>query len=821
MQGVAFNLFLLGLVVLFFGSVSRVRADDRIRLWTLAWLTVTVHVASNLWTPVIAYRQSIKEFLSLGTLAIASICFVASAILAYETRKAVVHFASCLTASTLLCIGLLIFGPPRTWTICGLLVLQHVVLLSGCFRSFRGRSAILNAPILTIALGLLWMLTALWFGRPDVLVPAMLAEMFAYAAVGFWSEPDQHHGFGIAATCVGLFSWAAIFPAALLAQHIWPGTSFTPEVWDIPKLCTAFGMVLVVLDKDASATRALTEEYRLLFETSPHPMLIFDGHSLEIVSANQSALDKHGYSRKEFLRLKLSDLIDPSLAQDVLQGIAASCVRSNHASRHVRKDGTILPIDVTAYDIVFHGRQCRFLMAIDVTDREVLHQELFQQARRDALTGLPNRLQFEEQLSEAVALALENQEKLAILCLKIDRFKRVNDAHGPHIGDACLILIASLLGSHSRATDLVARTGGNEFAVVLTRLKSFFSAEDVANRLLESLSEPLLIGDCKLHISFSIGIAVCPDDGTKVLQLWRGAESALQNAQEAGGARTVWLSPELTSASDERIELEAYLRVQVEEGGFQLAYQPIYGFDGVVHSLEALLRLNHPKFGAVSPVKFIPIAEETGLIVPIGDWVVEEACRQLTEWKAQGMHLVPIALNVSGLQFMESGFANHLMGILRRYTIDPHLIELEITESTAILNLQEITTQMEVLAAHGIRFCIDDFGTGHSSLGRLDQLPLSVLKIDRSFTERLCRPNGTYAIVRAIIALAKTQDIKVVAEGVESEEQIVSLRELGCDHLQGFLLSRPVKPQMIPTLVENVHPAFAAMPRCLVAGPTQ
>jgi diguanylate cyclase (GGDEF)-like protein/PAS domain S-box-containing protein len=780
-----------------------------------------VHIASKLWRPVSLHGQDVQAFLSLDTLAMAAICFFASVLFVHESRRGVVHHVAWLTASTMLCLGLLIFGPPRTWIICGLLVSQHGGILVASFKSLPGRPAILRVLTTTNALGLLWMLSALWIGRVDMLVPAILAELFASAAVGFWSEFDRHRGFGVGTTCVGLLFWSALFPATVLVRHFWPGASIASEVWILPMLCTAFGMILIMLEESASAADASTKEYRRLFETNPHPLLIFDVHTLEILSVNQAALDKHGYSRKEFLLLKLSDLIDPSLAQDVLQGIAASRVKTNHASRHVRKDGSFLPIDITAYDIVFQGRRCRFLMAIDVTEREVLHQELVQQARRDALTGLPNRLCFKEQLTEAVSKAMEKQEKLAILCLKIDRFKRVNETHGPHIGDACLTLIANLLSSHSRATDLIARTGGNEFAVVLTGLKSFVTAESFAKRLLDSLSEPLLAGGCKLHISFSIGIAVCPGDGTTVMQLWRGAESALQNAQDAGGARTIWLSAELTSASEERIELEAFLRIQIEEGGFYLAYQPIYGFDGEVHGLEALLRLNHPVYGPVSPAKFIPIAEETGLILPIGDWVIEEVCRQLTEWKEQGVHLVPVALNVSGLQFMDRSFVDRLMSIMRSHNIDPHLIALEITESTAMLDVKEVSTQMESLSARGIRFSIDDFGTGHSSLGRLDQLPLSVLKIDRSFTERLGCPHGTNSIVRAIIGLAKTLDITVVAEGVETEEQIDTLRELGCDRLQGFLLSRPVQPQLIPTLLDCVHPMFTAVATSAAATPAR
>jgi diguanylate cyclase (GGDEF)-like protein/PAS domain S-box-containing protein len=814
MQEVAVNLFLVGLVVFLFGAVYRARGDDRLRLWVAAWIIVMVHIAGHLWSPAGTHWKNVQECLSLGTLALAGICFVVSNLVVRETSRAAMRMAAWLTSSTMLCLVLLIFGHPRSWILSCLLVLQHAGTMIGSYKGLRSRPAALRALTATRTLGLVWMLAALWTGRPDMVIPAMLAELFACAAFEFWFVLDHGRGVGTAATCIGLFAWSAVFPIALLADHFWIGRSFSPEFWILPKFCTAFGMILIVLEADTRAACALTEEYRLLFEANPHPLWIFDVHTLEILSVNQAALDKHGYTREEFLELKLPDLVDPSLVHETIQEATTGTIESHHGSRHRRKNGTTIAMDITAYDIVFQGRQCRFMLANDVTDRELLHQQLVQQARRDVLTGLPNRLRFEEQLTEAVAHAVEVQEKLAILCLKIDRLKRVNDTYGPHVGDACLVHIAKLLSSLSRGTDVIARTGGNEFAVVLTGLKNFVAAENVANRLMESLSLPLIVGDCKVSLSLSIGIAVCPGDGTTVFRLWRGAEGALHHAQEAGGARTIWLSPELASASDEQIELEAYLHIQLEEGGFHLAYQPIYGFDGEVHSLEALLRLNHPKYGAVSPAKFIPIAEQTGLIIPIGDWVIGEACRQLVEWKNQGMPLVPVALNVSALQFMQSGFAARLINTLRSYSIDPHLIQLEVTESTTMFSSKEITAQMENLSTHGIHFSIDDFGTGHSSLRRLDQVPLSVLKIDRSFTERLCHPQGTLSIVRAIIALAKTLDIKVVAEGVESEQQLASLRELQCEYLQGFLLSRPVKPEMIPSLVGAIHPMVFAAPAC-------
>jgi EAL domain-containing protein (putative c-di-GMP-specific phosphodiesterase class I) len=294
--------------------------------------------------------------------------------------------------------------------------------------------------------------------------------------------------------------------------------------------------------------------------------------------------------------------------------------------------------------------------------------------------------------------------------------------------------------------------------------------------------------------------------------LWRGAESARDEAKSAGLGGTVWLSAELRKAADEQVKLEAYLRTHMDDGGLHLAYQPIYGQDGRVRSMEALLRLDHPEFGRVDPSKLIPIAEETELIIPLGEWVIEEVARQLLIWKSQGMPLVPVAVNASGLQIMHVDFASHLLGTLERYAIDPRLMQIELTESVAMRNVAGLAEQIAALSTQGIAFSIDDFGTGHSSLARLSELGASILKIDRSFVMQPGSSKKACSIVQAIITMAHTLGHVVVAEGVETEQQLSSLLGLGCDLYQGYLLSRPVPPDQIPALVVAAHKAFPRLP---------
>lgn len=803
MQAVFVNIVTLGLLVFLFGAAARLRPNKQVRLWVAAWLFVMAHFCFELWSPNSLFWEHLQESLSFNALVLAGICFVLSNIIIHETTQETKRIGVWLISTNLLCTNLILFGPPPLGILYVLVIVQHIGGLAGCWKNLRDRAPILYSLSAIQILGLVWMLAALQLHQPEILIPAILSELFLCTAFDIWFSRGQRWKLGLCTTTIGLIAWGLVFPLALFAGHFWPSLSIDPETWNVPKFCTAIGMMLIVLEEEIAAVRTLADEYGLLFQNSPNPLWIFDIQTLEILNVNRAALEKHQYTREEFLSLKLIDLIDPPLIPHVLQMIASPIRKSNHVSRHIRKDGSILPLEVTSRDLIFQGRKCRFVLGIDITERELLNQQLIHQARHDVLTGLPNRMLFREQLSEAVEQTVREGGKLAIICLDLYHFKRINDTYGTNVGDECLKQVASLLNAKAGSEDIVARTAGEEFTIVLPGLKNVLVAETLVTDLKELFTKPLLIEEQKVYVSFSIGIAICPDDGISVAHLWRGAENAMCQAQELGSGQVVWLSPELSSASEEEIELEAYMRIQLEEDGFHLAYQPLFTFDGKVRGLEALLRLNHPRYGTVSPAKFIPIAEKTGLIVPIGEWVIEEVCRQIQEWQDQGMQPVPVAINVSGIQLTNSNFAQRMLCILQRHQISPHLIELEVTESVVMFNMVEVSRQMRILSSNCIRFSIDDFGTGHSSLGRLDQLPISTLKIDRSFTERLGSHDGTYSIVQAIISMAKSLGLEVVAEGVDRDEQIAKLRELQCDYMQGFLLSRPLKPQAVPTVVEQ------------------
>jgi diguanylate cyclase (GGDEF)-like protein len=433
-----------------------------------------------------------------------------------------------------------------------------------------------------------------------------------------------------------------------------------------------------------------------------------------------------------------------------------------------------------------------------------------QQSERhhDVLTGLPNRAFFQHRLTEAIRYAIEEEEMLAVLVLDIHRFKRINDAYGPRIGDECIKHLAGVLESQVSFIDTVARTGADEFAIILTSMTDIGIAVRFADTIRERFVEQLLIQGHRIQVSLHMGLAICPYDSTDAITLWRGAEVARRQAQIDGAEQIVQLSPELACASEERIEIENFIQTRSSTDGFDLMYQPLYALDGSVHSIEALLRLNHPRYGIVSPASFIPIAEEAGFICCLGEWVIQEVCQQLLFWRQQGIQIVPVAINVSCLQLMQPSFAERVMEILLLHEIDPQWIHLEVTETSAMRNIVGVSEQISALSEKGITFSIDDFGTGHSSLSRLHQLPVSILKIDRTFINQLCVRNGTYSIVKAIITMAHALNHLVVAEGVETEDQLARLRDLQCDAVQGYLLSPPVDAEHIPKLVANNHPVL-------------
>jgi diguanylate cyclase (GGDEF)-like protein len=415
----------------------------------------------------------------------------------------------------------------------------------------------------------------------------------------------------------------------------------------------------------------------------------------------------------------------------------------------------------------------------------------------DYLTGLPNRRLLVQQMVRALTSAREGGHRAAFLCLTIDRFQQADDGHGQIVKDKCMKRVATMLTRRLRGMDTVARTGEEEFTIVLGEVESVEAAGIVAKALMELFATPLEVEQSPILLRASIGGAVYPDHGERETQLWQDADAAMRRAKRDGGGRYLLAAQETSTDVAGNAELEDHMRTMLQEGGFRLHYQLQYHMNGQIRGVEALVRLPHPTLGYVSPDLFIPLAEASGLIHPLGKFVIEEACRQLTLWNKAGMTPVRIAVNVSPLQLMRSDFAAEVQQAIQESGVDdPALLEIEITERV-ILNFDEIAKRMTEFAAMGIRFAVDDFGTGYASLQHLHQLPISTLKIDRSFIQRLCESSRSYPIVKAIIELAHSLKMQVIAEGVEDEDQLQLLRELKCDCIQGFLLSRPLPPEEI------------------------
>jgi diguanylate cyclase (GGDEF)-like protein len=435
-------------------------------------------------------------------------------------------------------------------------------------------------------------------------------------------------------------------------------------------------------------------------------------------------------------------------------------------------------------------------------------QRLAHQAYHDALTGLPNRLLLDDRLGQALTRARRAKKRAAVLCIDLDRFKEVNDTLGHHVGDLFLQSVVARLRARVRDSDTLARTGGDEFIAVISDFDSATIPAKVAESLLESLREPLMIQGCPLPATACIGIAVFPDDAGDAEGLQRAADQAMYRAKGRGRNQYECFSAE----SRDVLDIQKYLRKAIDEGGFEVVYQPQFSNNGDIAGVEALLRFRHPRLGMIPPSRFIPIAEESGLIVPIGDWVLRQVCRQCVEWRKNAGQTVKVAVNVSALQFNRVDFADTVAKIMASTGVDPTCVELELTESLVMNNVEESSRQMKILKMLGIQIAVDDFGTGYSSLSYLHQLPIDTLKIDRSFVEKIAEPGGTRPIVATIVSLARCLRMRTVAEGVETQSQLEIIRELDCDLIQGFLFSRPLaEPDLLALLRAQRKPMVRAL----------
>jgi diguanylate cyclase (GGDEF)-like protein/PAS domain S-box-containing protein len=453
------------------------------------------------------------------------------------------------------------------------------------------------------------------------------------------------------------------------------------------------------------------------------------------------------------------------------------------------------------------GRPLRMVgICWDITDRKTMEAQLVHGTLHDALTGLPNRSLLEDRLALAVRALARREQPLGLLFLDVDHFKIVNDSLGHDAGDALLVSVAERIAATVRPGDTVARFGGDEFVVVCEELASAGEALGLAQRIQDAVSAPLVVSGTELVVSVSTGIALTTDPETLPGSLLRDADSAMYNAKRSGRARSVVFADEMREQVIGRFETETQLRRALAEGQLRVHYQPILALagsaPGSVGAVEALVRWEHPTRGLVLPAEFVTIAEDTGLIVPLGEWVLEEACRQVVAWDVQGTRL-SVSVNVSGVQITQPDVVSRVAAVLDRTGVDPSRVALEMTESVLMRDAEETLSVLRALKDLGVRLHVDDFGTGYSSLSYLKRFPVDAVKVDRSFVDGLANDPEDIAIVEAIISLAHTLGIEVIAEGVESLPQLQALQAMGCESAQGYLFSRPVPAQDVArTLVE-------------------
>jgi diguanylate cyclase (GGDEF)-like protein/PAS domain S-box-containing protein len=534
----------------------------------------------------------------------------------------------------------------------------------------------------------------------------------------------------------------------------------------------------------------------------------------QVTYLNAVAEELTGWSQKDAAGHPLEDVfrIVDATTREIVRNPMIQAIRDNEAVALtpdcvlIRRDGVEAAIEDSAAPI--HDRRGAVTGAVmvfhDVSAARATMLKMSHMARHDSLTDLPNRMLLSDRLNEAITLSSRYQRRLAILFLDLDHFKHINDSLGHVVGDRLLQSVARRLFTCVRSSDTVGRQGGDEFVVLLWEVRHAQDAAISAEKILEALRSPHHINGHELHISGSIGIVTYPDDGTDVETLMKRADTAMYDAKEAGRDTYQFFKPEMNARAIERQSLERSLHHAIERQELILHYQPKLGLaTRDIIGVEALIRWDHPQRGRVSPGKFIAIAEDCGLIVPIGQWVLREACRQAYAWQAAGLLPLSIAINVSSTELRTSGFASGVREILLETGLEPHHLELEITERGLLENSRSVSDMLKELKDIGVMLTLDDFGKGYSSLSNLKRLPIDTLKIDRSFVRDLTVDKTGAGIVAAIIAMGRSLHIAVVAEGVETRQQLGILRQLGCPQGQGYYLGRPMPAESFRQSLES------------------
>jgi len=542
----------------------------------------------------------------------------------------------------------------------------------------------------------------------------------------------------------------------------------------------------------AERTVRQSEERMRKFTEATDEAIVF--HRDGIITDGNDALTRlTGFALHEVIGLSIFNFISPEW-----RSVALDYTRSGREDpyevtiRH--KDGHAIPVEVVGKTMPEQHADYRIVVVRDITARKQAQEREAFIALHDALTQLPNRHFLMEQLSQVLSLARRRQGRAAVLFVNLDHFKTVNDSLGHHAGDQLLCNVAERLRQGVRDADVVARLGGDEFVVVLTDVQSPDDAAMVADKLLASMHDVFTVDQLPLTMSPSIGISIYPEDGDTSDALLRCADAAMQHAKSSGrGNRQFYRSDIMDGSAMEVLQQERLLREAIASNAFVLHYQPQLRLaDGALQGFEALVRWRHPERGLVGPDEFIGFSESRGLITPIGRWVMREACRQLKAWQDAGLAMVPVAVNLSAIEFRQRDVAAEIAAVLHDTGLAPQYLEIELTESVLMHQTGQVLDTLNALKALGVGVSIDDFGTGYSSLAYLKRYPIDKLKIDRSFVMDTPGNADDVAIVTAIIQMGRSLQLKTVAEGVETQAQIDLLAGLGCDLMQGFALSEPM-----------------------------
>jgi len=476
----------------------------------------------------------------------------------------------------------------------------------------------------------------------------------------------------------------------------------------------------------------------------------------------------------------------------------------------VRPDGLETPIEDSVDPI--HDRIGQPTGAVvvfrDVSAARAMSLQIAHAAEHDFLTGLPNRMLLNDRVNQAIVLARRHTKQVALLFLDLDGFKHINDSLGHPVGDKLLQSVAKRLVDCARLSDTVSRQGGDEFVVLLSEVQQAEDAAIAARRMLHAVAEPHSIDQHDLFVTASIGVSIYPEDGPDAETLIKNADTAMYQAKENGRQSYQYFKPEMNARAVERQSIEEGLRRALQRNEFSLHYQPKINFrTGAITGAEALIRWTHPTRGSVSPAQFIPVAEECGLILPIGNWVLRHACKQAQAWAAAGLPPATVAVNVSAREFRDDSFLDGLSAALDESGLDPKSLELELTESVLMKHAESAASILQTLRERGIQVAIDDFGTGYSSLSYLRRFPIDALKIDQSFVGGITTATDDASIVTAVISMARSLKLRVVAEGVETLEQSTFLRNHDCDEAQGYYFSRPVPAHQFAALLARRVPA--------------